>query len=287
MRKLKRIIKISLVLFLGFLVFLTGQTFAETAKINKEIKTFMDKGVYQPHLSEEGTIKFYKVSRETYYPNELKREPFFNGDLTKPGASGDILVTRQSPIPTYPGFYEFVSFYFGGHAAYIGENNNIYETFGFPNYDETLLDVIINGGDSTFVQVEHSNYWLDPNYRDDNSPDYIKFGNYYRKEWIGLRVKGVTDDEISQVTSYMDELVEKEAQYNHLYIFNTKNKYYCTDMMSRAYATITNSNGDSKYNLNKDGVVTTVNDLILSSDTYISYYVKTDKSNVKHVYYIG
>lgn len=287
MKKLKRIILFSLLLFLGFLTFLTGQTFAETLKINAEIKDFMNKGVYQPHLGEEGIIQFYKVSRETYYENEFEREPFFEGDLTKPGAKGDILVTRQAPLPTYPGIYEFVSFYFGGHAAYIGENNNIYETFGFPNYDETLLDVIINGGDSTYVQIESSNYWLDPNFRDENSSDYLKFGNYYRKEWIGLRVKGVTNDEIDQVTGYMDELVRKEAQYNHLFIFNTKNKYYCTDMMSRAYATITNSNGESKYNLNKDGVVTTVNDLILSSDTYISYYVRTDKNNVKHVYYIG
>lgn len=287
MKKIRKIISFVLIFFLGFLIFLTGQTVAETVIINREIRKFVQKGVYQPEISNEDTIKFYKVSRETYYPEEFEREPFFNGNLLKLGAEGDIFLTRQAPLPTYPGIYEAVSFYFGGHAAYFGKDNDMYETFGFPSADETLFSVIINGGSNTFVQVETSNYWLDPDYRNEDDESYRKFGTYYRKEWIGLRVKGITKEEISQVTDFMDTLADKKSQYNHLFIFNTKNKYYCTDMMSRALSTITDSNGESKYNLNKDGVATTVNDLILSSDTYISYYVKTDKNNVKHVYYVG
>lgn len=287
MMKIKKIINVTLFLFLSFVIFLTGQTAAETIKVKREIKSFMNLGVYQPELSEDGVIKFYKVSRETYYPNEFERDAFFEGDLTKPGAPGDIFLTQQAPFPDYPGVYELITFYFGGHAAYFGEDNAIYETFGFPVGDESLLDVIINGGRESFAQIETDNYWLDPDYRSVDGYAYNKFGTFYRKEWIGVRVKGVTEEEISQVTTFMDNLIDIKAQYNHLFIFNTKNRYYCTDMMSRAYGTITNSNGESKYNLNQDGVVTTVNDIILSSDTYISYYVKTDKNNVRHVYYIG
>ncbi len=287
MRRLKKVIKFALIVFAGFLMFLTGQTVAETIKINYEIKKFKKKSEYEKEINIDGaTIKFYKVSRETYYPNELARDPFFDNDPLKPGAEGDIFVTRQAPIPEYPGFYEFVSFYFGGHAVYFGKNNDMYETFGFLTEGETLIGAIINGGETTYVQIEEDNYWLDSKYRREHEAAYYKFGSYYRSEWIGVRIKGIIIEEIEQMTAFMDILVEKEAQYNHLYIFNTKDRYYCTDMMSRGLGTITNSNGESKYNLNRDGIVTTVNDLILSGQAYISFYAYLDKNNVMHVYYI-
>lgn len=285
MKKIKKIIKIAFFLFIGFLIFLTGQTVAETIKVEREIKKFMKKGVYQEHISAEGIIEYYKVSRETYHPDELIRTPFYNGNLETPGDEGDLFVTRQAPLPDMPGFYEFVSFYFGGHAGYVDDKNSIYETYGFYGPDENLIDVIINGGEDTYVDTS-DNYWLDPNYRNEDHPYYNKFGSYYRKEWIGLRIKGIQEEEIKQVTQYMKHLAEIKAQYNHLYVLFTKNKYYCTDMMSRGFASIKDSEGDKKYNLNLDGVATTVNDLILSKDTYISYYVMTTKDNVKKVYYI-
>lgn len=288
MNKVKRIIKTLSILFLGYLAFLTGQTVAEKIKIKVEIKRFIEKGVYETKIeTENGVIKFYKVPRETYYQNELEREPFFEDDYFLPGSEGDIFVTSQSPFPTMPGIYELVSFYFGGHASYIGKNNSIYEIFGFIDQDESFLDVILNGGRNTFVNIKSINYWLNPFHRDEHSQSFLRFGYFYRSEWIGLRVKGVTNEEINSVTSFMNYLVETKAQYNHLYIFGKKNKYYCTDMMSRAYSTIIYSNGEPKYNLNMDGFLTTVNDLILSNDTYISYYVKTDKKGITHVYYVG
>lgn len=285
MKKIIKIIKTLLLLFLGFLLFLTGQTIAETLKVEREIKKFTKQGVYQEHLSLEGTIEYYKVPRETYFPNELKRTPFFEGNFEMPGDEGDLFVTRQAPLPDMPGIYEFVSFYFGGHAGYVDDNNSIYETYGFIEPDENLINVIINGGKETHVDVS-DNYWLDPNYRNESHPYYDKFGSYYRKEWIGLRVKGIQEDEISQVTEYMRHLAEIKAQYNHLFVLFTKNKYYCTDMMSRAFGSIKDDNGDKKYNLDLDGVAVTVNDLVLSKDTYISYYVTTTKEGVKKVYFI-
>jgi|LSQX01.3.fsa_nt_gb hypothetical protein len=281
---MKRIIKKVLILFLGFLIFLTGQTAAETVKVKREIKSFMKKGVLQEDISTE-EIKYYKVSRETYYPDEYYRDAFYDGDLQKAGAEGDLFVTRQAPIPDVPLVYDFVSFYFGGHAAYVGKDNILYDINGFPSGDETWLKVIFKGGVNTHISST-SNNWLNPNYRQPGEPSYKTFGSYYRKEWIGLRIKGINQEEIDQVSEFMVHLAEIEAQYNYAFIFFTKNKYYCTDMMSRAFATIINNDGKPKYNLNRDGVAVTVNDLILSKDTYISYYVWTDKNNVKHIYYI-
>ncbi len=265
-------------------MFAVGQTTAETIAVEIEIKNFVKKGILQTDISND-EIKYYKVSRETYYPNEFVREPFYNDNLETPGSEGDIFVTRQAPFPTMPGIYEFISFFFGGHAAYIGEDNVVYETIGFPD-DVSLIHAMFYGSKNTIVTKEN-NYWLDPHFHLEDDPSYKRFGSYYRREWIGIRVKGVTKEEIEQVNDFMEHLALIKAQYNFFFVFHTKNRYYCTDMMSRAYATITNSDGKQKYNLNRDGIAVSVNDLILSKDTYVSYYVRTDAKNVKHVYYVG
>lgn len=284
---MKRILRITTVLIAGFFIFLFGQTLGEHIAIQREIGQFVRKGVLD-EVNSTDTIKYYKVSRETYYPDELIRDPFFNNNYLKPGAAGDIFVTQQSPLVGYPGVHEFITFFFGGHAAVLDEQNRIYETIGIPDSDENLLDVIINGGRSTHVMGNITNYWLNPIYRDtdDLDPSYRAFGNYYRNEWIGLRINGVTQTDIDLALEYLEDKAQKESQYNFLFVLFTRNKYYCTDMVSRAYESIQADNGKQKYNLNRDVIAVTVNDLVLSKDTYISYYVTT-KNNVKHVYYIG
>lgn len=282
---MKRIIKLTTILFIGFLVFLTGQTAAEHLQIRREIKSFTNKGVLQTDISTD-KIKYYKVSRETYYPNELIRPSFYNDQLDQPGSQGDIFLTQQAPYPTLPGLYEFVSFYFGGHAAYIGEDNIIYDIAGYPSADESWFKVFFKGGKYTTVSAGN-NYWLNSEFWKPTEGNYRHFGSYYRKEYFGVRVKGATVDDINKVTNFMKHLADIEAQYNFQYIINRKNRYYCTDMMERGYASIKTDAGKPKYNLNNDGVAVTVNDIILSKDTYLSFYVKTDKNDVKHIYYIG
>lgn len=276
-----------LILVAGFFIFLFGQTLGEHIAIQREIRQFVQRGVLD-EINSTDTIKYYKVSRETYYPDELIRNPFYNNNYLKPGAAGDIFVTQQSPLVGYPGIHEFVTFFFGGHAALVDQNNKIYETIGIPNSDEKLLDVIINGGADTHVVGGITNYWLDPNFRreDEFDPSYLAFGSWYRNKWIGLRVKGATQEDIDYALNYVEDKAEQKAQYNFLFVLFTKNKYYCTDIVSRAYEAVKNEEGKQKYQFNRDLIAVTVNDLILSKSTYISYYVTTI-NNVKHVYYIG
>jgi hypothetical protein len=284
---MKEIVRTLLVLVAGFFIFLFGQTIGEHIAIQREIRQFVQRGVLDEVHSTD-TIKYYKVSRETYYPDELIRNPFYNNDLTRPGSAGDIFVTQQSPLVGYPGVHEFVTFFFGGHAAVLDSTNRVYETIGIPDSDENLLNVILNGGRNTHVTGGTYNYWLDSTYRntDPNDPSYRAFGNWYRNEWVGLRIKGVTQADIDEALLFLEDKAIQEAQYNFLFVLNTKNKYYCTDMVSRAYESIQTDSGKQKYNLNRDLIAVTVNDLILSKNTYISYYVTT-KHNIKHVYYIG
>lgn len=282
---MKKIVRILICLTIGLLSFQIGLTLYENVSINQEIKKFKDKAILNESISTD-KIKYYEVSRETYFPDEFEKGAFFDDDFLLPGAEGDIFVTQQAPFPYLPGIYQFVSFFFGGHAAYIGSNNDAYQTNGYLDSDEYLFKAIFKGGRKTHVHTIE-NYWLDPFFHDEKDQNYKKFGSYYRKEWIGLRVKGVTQEEIDSVTNIMKQLEQNKAQYNFLFTPFSKNKYYCTDLISKPFSTITKSNGSPKYNLNMDGFAVTVKDLIKSKDTYISFYVTTDRNDVKHIYYIN
>lgn len=282
---MKRILKVVLLLVVGFFVFLTGQTVGEHIAIKIETSVFMSKGVLQSDISTE-LVKYYKVSRETYYPDEYERSPFFNNNLTRPGAAGDIFVTQTSPLAIYPGVHQFVSFFFGGHAAYVDNNNQVYETVGIPDSDEGFIDVVINGGRNTHVMSGISNYWLRPDRRDETDPGYTTYGSYYRKEWIGLRLRNSSKADANYVIDELETLAAQKAQYNFLFVLNTKNKYYCTDLITRSIEKIQTDEGKQKFNFNADGIAVTINDMILSKDTYIAYFVKTDRNDVKHIYYI-
>lgn len=282
---MKKIIKLIVVLFIGFLIFSTGVTAAETIAVKRKINKFTKLGTIQENISTD-KIKYYKVSRETLdFEETFTRDPFYNNNYAMLGSEGDIFVTQQSPFPTMPGVHQFVSFYFGGHAAYMGDDNRVYEIAGIPSGDESFFKVFFKGSPST-VATTASNYWMRDGYRDEDDPSFKFYGSYYRNEFVGLRVKVISETEIANVTDFMKDLVNREVQYNFQFVINRNDRYYCTDMMSRAYETIINNNSLDKIDLNRDKVAVSVNDLILSKDIYIAYYVHTDKDGVKHVYFI-
>jgi hypothetical protein len=68
-----------------------------------------------------------------------------------------------------------------------------------------------------------------------------------------------------------------------------ENRYYCTDLVSRAYQSVMVEKDKQRHYsraLNDDGFITSVNDLILSKETYItSYFEVIDE--VAHVYYLA
>jgi hypothetical protein len=88
----------------------------------------------------------------------------------------------------------------------------------------------------------------------------------------------MTQEEYEVVTSVI--LSYYDDPYNSSFLVNTTNSKYCTDIMSQAFSYIGKK-------LNRDSFSTSVYDLIVSPDTYISYYHYYDGNGVKHVYYIG
>src|SRR5690606_1595742 len=95
-------------------------------------------------------------------------------------------------------------------------------------------------------------------------------------------------DDIDQAVGYVEDKVDR-GLYNYLFIFDTEYKFYCTDLVTRAYSSVTSVNGES-YNLDKDGFIPSDYDILLSDDVYITIYKETifdeDGSFTIHVYYL-
>ena len=216
------------------------------------VEQFKQKGVYQEDISTDN-IKYYLVESD-----EERLGYIPNGNDCYPGNIGDILVSTQAHLIN-PFISDLISFFAGGHAALCVKNYRDYElhTDQYTTVEATGL----NPGDNP-TEIIDRNYWS---------------GQSNFTEVIGLRVK-MTEEERNIVIS--DAISQVGDHYNFSFIFDTTNKKYCSDIVSNSFKRI-------GKNLNKDEFATTIYDLIVSSDTYISYYHYFDNNGVKHIYYLG
>ncbi|MFU8792542.1 MAG: hypothetical protein ACNA7K_00805 [Acholeplasmataceae bacterium] len=285
------------VLFLAA-VFSLGFTVYENIRANQAINAFKARAVFEAEVQFESrpgqfqTRRYYSVPRETSYELADERS-VFNTDRQYLGQKGDIFVTQDSPFPHVFGIHQFISYYYGGHAALHDGQNRFIEALGFPDEDESLLEIMLIRGDephtySTTVGRNSTNYWLLVNYRGESSPEYPYYGGYYRPDFVGLRVKNITEEQIDGAVDYAYDKYENKAIYNFLFFLNMKYKYYCTDLVSRAYQSVmVPENKQHVYSraLNDDRFITSVNDMILSRETYIAFYVEIIE-DVLHIYYL-
>ena len=253
---MKKIIKIVLKIcgFILLYILVTGITAAITKNIYSEIliNQFKSQGVYQPDLSTDD-IKIYHIESD-----EERSSIIIKDDMITPGNSGDIIISLDLKLDIEL-IGRTVSFFAGGHAGLVlgdyldrqgsSDSDFLLESTGF--------------GDQTDSFVFNKNYW----YEDGITPF---------DEVIVLRVKA-TEEERSKVLSKAMALVGEP--YNYSFFFNTKETSYCTDIVGKAYSEI-------GVDLNKDKLTTSVYDLLISEDTYISYYYYMDNKGVKHFYYL-
>ena len=105
-------------------------------------------------------------------------------------------------------------------------------------------------------------------------------------------MRSTYEDYFKQVVCYRTHLSEEELDevvsvtsghlgdpYNYNFTFDTLNKSYCSDLISKVFDKV-------NLNLNKDGFWTTVWDIMVSPDLYITYYHYIS-NGVKYVYYVG
>lgn len=296
--KVKPILKILILLILGAGIFTLGKAITKDILVNVEINKFKERAVFEyeeEFLYQVGvyqTRRYYKVPRETSYELSDTRSVFYTDSRKYLGQTGDIFMSQESPFPDRLFIHQFISYYFGGHAAIKNDSNQFIEAVGFPDDDESLLDIIRHPGDephdfSVTVNKTSGNYFLNPNHRTPSNPFYENFGTYYRKEIIGVRVKNMTTEQINGAVAYADDKVDKSL-YNFLFFLDMDYKFYCTDLVSRAYQDVMVPKEDQKnYSkaLNDDRFITSVNDIVLSDETYIAFYFEVI-DDIVHIYYL-
>jgi hypothetical protein len=291
-------VKIVFILILMGMIYSLGIAVAENIQVNRMIANFKERSVFETEVTIEystnrfQTRRYYKVSRETSYELEDTRSVFYDQTRKFLGQSGDIFVSQDSPFPDTPLVHSFISYYFGGHAALKTSDNRFIEAVGFPDDDESILDFILRPGNephnfSATVSKSPSNYWLNPNYRTESDSSYPYYGTRYRNDFIGLRVKGVTQDQIDGAIQYGEDQLD-QSLYNFLFFLDMTYKYYCTDLVSRAYQSVmVEESKQRNYSraLNDDRFITSVNDMVLSRDTYMIFYVEVIE-DIWHIYYL-
>ncbi|MDX9691560.1 MAG: YiiX/YebB-like N1pC/P60 family cysteine hydrolase [Acholeplasmataceae bacterium] len=298
LKKIFRVLKLIFILIIGGAVYSLGVAVSENVQVDQAIRAFKARsnGEYVEEIVMFGTTqqtrRYYSVSRETSYELADTRSVFQSTDRMHLGQKGDIFVSQDSPFPRIPVIHQFISYFFGGHAAIHTGEGNFVEAVGFPDDDESLWDIMTHPGNephdfSTVIGESQTNYWLNPAYRDENDPAYPYFGPNYRKDFVGLRVKDIELDQIDGAVDFAQDKVGKSL-YNFWFFLDMTYKYYCTDLVSRAYQDVMIPRKDQKeYSraLNDDGFITSVNDMILSKDTYIVFYVEF-KNDIAHIYYL-
>ncbi|QVK21241.1 hypothetical protein KHQ82_02620 [Mycoplasmatota bacterium] len=165
-----KLIKVLLILLCVYIL----HTMVETFLINKELLEFKEKAVYQETIDD---VNYYKIESNITLNNY-----------------GDVLLSRKSGNPNLF-LRDMISFFVGGHAAVILEDNKTVEIFG-------------NLDNDNIVKI-YDNDWLENEI-----------------EVIGLRI----DNEAKlNYEKYIDQT------YNWFPFYDNPNKRYCTDLITKIY----------------------------------------------------
>ena len=256
---MRKIVKNVFLFIKCFIIFIALWATSSSLEKNVEklvyVEQFKARGVFQDELS-TNKIKFYKVTANE--KEDSTRNAFIkDGSTIYPGTKGDILVSTQATL-VGPMISGLVSFYVGGHATVVTDEYNDYEISS--NKKSSVEATGLEEGENRAVISDRS-YWSD------KEPF---------NEVIGLRVN-LSDNEIDEVISNSVGLVGDK--YNYSFLFDTDIKSYCSDIVTKAFLKV-------GVNLNKDSFATTIYDLIVADQTYISYY-SYYSDDILNVYYLG
>jgi len=262
MKKKSKKTGLKITLIILCLLYLTLGFFSlEACLENKEIQQMIQLFINQPSsctYSLQYDMNFCKIENKEYDITPS----FFKSTLDKQfyiGNRGDILISLESE--TKPPLKQILTFYAGGHAALVDENGLLVEITGLNSSPE------LNVGQNSY------NYWL-------LDAKTMKESFILRDSFLALKVTKASLNKrniaMQTATSYIGQ------RYNYTFLFNTKKTHYCTDIVSKAYQNV-------DINLNKDGFITTTQDLVLSQATQIFLYKEINKKHSQgthNIYYL-
>ena len=251
---MRKIIKWTLFFIISFFIFVISFFFinatVEKIIISNKIDSFMEKGIYKEELSNDYE-KYYEVKMDGE-----ERGYTMNGSIMLPGNVCDILVSPNTHA-FHPIISSFVSYNVGGHAAIVTDNYSDAENT-ITDIDSIEADYYDNG--KSPAKISYRSYWNDTTYFD---------------EVIGLRAK-LSQEEKKEVMSVL--YGQLGDPYNISFLFDTKNKTYCSDLITKVFSSV-------GIDTNKDGYFTTIYDIITTEELYITYY-HYYKDGIKYIYYV-
>ncbi len=240
---MKSVKKIFFIYFLAILIFVISTTTYENIRFHVKLNKFLEGQTLLEEKSSDKNKYYYKTNKDYY----------LNNSYMYPGSFCDILVTTDSSV-NFPVIYDLLSLTVGGHAGLCAMQ---YKDAYYTITDADTIDTAYNDIDNK-TTIYPKNRW-------DESDE---FPNYYI-----LRVY-LTEDEMFKV---FNEVVSSLGEpYNLTFLLDTKNKSYCSDLISKAFRSV-------NINLNYDYGATTVIDLLASQYTEIVGY-KINKNGVNYYY---
>ena len=247
-KKINIVIIYTLICILFLSIIFLNDNINEKKKIDNEIIEFKSRGelIYQNDI-----YSYYKVDKKYDYEDSSNIVNTYDDKFV--GSTGDIYVTNRNPLPSF-----FVTKWLS-RLSYIGHCGIVYSDDG-----SKMVEIVGNKSrDENVVRIV-DNEWLDI-----DSPIYII-----------VRLKNIDDNLKNNIVNECDDLLG--CRYNYLFLFKSKKRFYCTDLISHIYKKL-------DININKDGLFTTGNDIVENNNTYMIYYRERYVENGKvkyNVYYL-
>ncbi|MCK9537350.1 MAG: hypothetical protein M0R05_07225 [Bacilli bacterium] len=251
---IKRTLNIVIILTIVFLVNGIIEHFLVQNKINE----FKSRGVEYFYIANSNSY-YYKVAKKHEYEDASRNVVDF--DRKWLGSKTDIFITSRNPMRDDPNFSWIVAplskYFYIGHATInvTDSGSKVIEVFG--NSSEPEDNVV----------AESNNIWY---YSGEDTPNIV-----------GLRIKNTTEEQRNKIVDYAKSKLG--YLYNYSFLLNRNRSFYCTDLVSRAVASV-------GININYDHLATTGNDLIVSRNVYIIYYRELIYENGRpryNIYFLG
>ncbi len=265
MFKFIHILLIILLTFICCLIIFIGKGFIEKESVKNEISDFINRAMFVEEIVIQAQrVSIYKVIAEKDYEIENYKKVFEYGDTSKYyiGSTLDIILTDRNPLRNHGlaivnDIGEFASTnFFIGHAT-INVNKDGSE----------MVESV--GNDNGFIGVRRvENTWIETEVRYGNDASTI----------IGLRVKGIDEKKEQNIVKSLENKIGKGYNFNLL--IKKKNKYYCTDLITRSFL-------ENDIRIDDDYFYPIGNDIILSDNTFIIFLCQRIKEGYFNIYYLS
>jgi len=257
MHRAIKIFRRMFIIILGIAIAFLVNGITEYFVVQNKIKEFVNRGEFVEYNKYTNTY-FYRVKKEHDYEDTSRN--IIHPTNNWIGSTTDIFVTSRNPMRNNPDFSGLMAplskyFYIGHATINVTENGS------------RLVEVYGNNEDpEDNVVYEANNVW---HIEDEVTPNVV-----------GLRIKNTTEEQREQIVDYLKSKLG--YPYNYTFLFNRNTSFYCTDLISRAVASV-------GININYDYLATTGNDMIISKNVYIFYYreiIKEEDDIRYNVYFL-